>query len=232
MAEDQISVEDFKALQKQLGALTKKVADLQTENVTLKQERGDAVTILPPGEAPVYELSAPYFSPDDVWYPEGAQIEDITGLIVPNESMVPLNAAAERRVRDWQDRLPGKDRTPPLELIVQAAVEMRPKEGDAVLTHVEFQKAVMHKAIELHYERLGMSPAEARKRPTVLPARPNPNVPLMSNTRINGQVRQPAPLATRLHGQPVSPADKAAPPVGTSHTTNLGRTANPGVAAR
>lgn len=227
----QITPEEFRALQKQLGQITKQMAALSSENANLKAKVGEQVEILPPGEAPIYELAVPYFSPDDVWYPEGAQIEDITGRIVPNESMIPMNAAAEKRMRDWQIKQPSKDRMPPLELIVQAAVEMRPKEGDAVLPHGEFMKAVMTAAIARHYDNLGLPADEARRLP-VRPARHDPNVPIMSNTRINNHSGPMAPRATREYRPATAAADKAAPPIGTAQTSNIGRHANPGAGAR
>jgi hypothetical protein len=194
---------------------------------------GQQARPLPPGETPAYELTAPFFAPDDVWYPEGAQFEDVTGFLIPNETMVPLNAAAERRVLAWRESLPSKDRRPPLELVVQAATELRPREGDPELSHKDFQKAVMIRAVELHYSNLGISPDDARARMPAIPTRPDPNVPLMSNTRINGQMGRAAHQpATRLRQAPVAPADRDAPPMGTSQSTNLGRGAHQGVAAR
>ena len=217
------------ALQQQLGAVTKKLAELSSENVALKKTVGEQVTILAPGDAPVYELSGPYFSPDDVYYPEGVQFEDITGTITPNDVMIPMNAAAEKRVRDWMARQPSKTRTPPLELIVQASMELRPKEGEDSRSLIDQQTLVLRRALELHHERMGISPAQS-ERGSVLPRRADPNVPLMSNTRINGSAGQRHQQATRLREAAVAPADKSVPPMGT-RSSAIGAHATPGVTA-
>lgn len=216
------------ALKQQLGDVTSKLAKETRARVEAEKIAGQQPQILPPGEAPVYELASPYYSPDDVFYPEGAQFEDITGTIVPNESMIPLNAAAERRVTEWLARQPSKTRTPPLELIMQAAMELRPKEGVQELPVEEFMKSVMNRAIERHCANLGIKADDA---PRSVTRRPDANVPLMSNTKINNQVGSgQRPAATRLRQDAVAPANKAAAPTG-ARSTNLGSGASPGVVA-
>ncbi len=72
--------------------------------------------------APRYELLKPLYA-DDVLWGEGEIIEyDGT----PNEAMVPLNQAAEDRMRAFLDSLPG-GRTRPIEEIVADAMRNRPQ---------------------------------------------------------------------------------------------------------
>lgn len=227
-------------IQTQLDALRAQIADLTG---TVARQKGEleaaearaaqamaaaGPAVLPPGEAPVYELVKAWFSPDDIYYPEGTQFEDITGRVIPNEDMIPLNDPARKRMSDWIASQPSQTRTPPLELIMQAAMELRPKEGQQELPVADFMKLVMSKAIDRHCAAMGV-PRETMSKPQTMPRRPDPSVPLMSNTKINGQTgagaRQPA---TRLRQAATAPADKAAPPTG-GRTTNLGAGAHPGV---
>lgn len=217
------------ALRAQMGDLTKKLAQSERARVEAEKRAGEAPVYLQPGDAPLYELAAPYFSPDDVYYPEGAQFEDITGLIVPNEVMIPLNEAARQRVDEWLASQPSATRTPPLDLIIQSAMELRPRQGDAEMPHKEFMQAVMASAIEKHYG--GGAAKGELSRPPTRPQRPDPNIPLMSNTKINNQVGAGSrPAATRLRQAAVDPANKAAPPTG-GRSTNIGAGAPSGVVA-
>lgn len=217
------------ALKQQLGQVTKQLAQSERARIEAEKRAGEAPHELAPGDAPLYELAGPWFSPDDVYYPEGARVEDITGRIVPNEVMIPLNDAARVRVDEWMAKQPGAHRTPPLELILQSAMELRPKEGQGELSVADFMQAVMSNAIAKHYG--GGVTAEDLKRPVTRPQRADPNVPLMSNTKINNQVGAGArPAATRLRQGAVAPAEKAAPPTG-ARSSNLGSGASPGVTA-
>lgn len=229
MANDQDIQAQLSAMQAQMRALTEKLAQSEAARSAAEQQMATMTgpAMLAPGEAPVYELASPYFSPDDVFYPEGAQFEDITGRIIPNEAMIPMNEPARKRVAEWINSQPGKARTPPLELIMQAAMELRPKEGAAEMPVSDFMQAVMARAIERHY---GPNATEDMRKAPTMPRRADPNVPLMSNTRINNQVGAGARTpATRLRQAPIAPANKAAPPTG-GVSTNLGSGA-PGVIA-
>ena len=89
-------------------------------------------------ERPRYRLTAPFFAPNDTLYPEGTTI---TWLDTPNEFMVPLNEAANSKMRDWLDfldqqaaikaALDGKSfikRAGDLGDVVAAAIADRPRE--------------------------------------------------------------------------------------------------------
>jgi hypothetical protein len=88
---------------------------------------------LPEHLRPAYELLAPYFSPDQVYYNEGTQIVDLFGDLPLNEHMYPLNGPAEENLDKHLRSLP-MGGTPPHDLLIQATMETRPREGDDPVT--------------------------------------------------------------------------------------------------
>ena len=92
--------------QEQFQFILQQLAELTGKYNSLKQATG-GVELLAPEEVPIYEIGeGGYYSADDVLYPAGIQIEDVTGSIVPNEQMIPLNEAAERRMQAYLETLP------------------------------------------------------------------------------------------------------------------------------
>ncbi len=83
-------------------------------------------------ETPRYELLQPWYAPGDHYIVEGTEVE-YAGT--PNESMRPLNKAAEDKLRAY---LGGRPRTPRVEDVVYESVLKRPKETaeDVVLPGV------------------------------------------------------------------------------------------------
>ena len=163
-----------------IGALQAQIAELVASYESLKQSVAKNITHMP--DNPVYECAEPFYSPDDVYYPAGAQFEDITGRIVPNEHMIPMNPAAEQRVRAYLDSLPGKQRTPSLDNIVEAAMKLRPKIGDDPNMIANVQAAMVAEAFKTQHGMNLSDAAAAEVRP--LPKK-LANVPMMSNSRIN-----------------------------------------------
>lgn len=227
------SAREFAELRQQLVALTGQYNEL-------KQATG-GVTLLSPEEVPIYEIGeGGYYSPDDVLYPAGVQIEDITGSIIPNEQMIPLNAPAERRMAAYLAHLdklaPGATNNSEmfLEAAMMVAHTFDARGRNPVEAKLEFNKLVLDEMGRLQMKQRGMLPDNTPRLP-VMPQRQGP-VPMMSNTRIrnadgNGlfpdRVGMPAPqrgpLHTRVRAAAVDPANKAAPPMGTIQNQTLGR---------
>lgn len=226
------SAREFAEMRAQLALLTGKYNEL-------KQATG-GVTLLSPEEVPIYEIGeGGYYSPDDVLYPAGVQIEDITGSIIPNEQMIPLNAPAERRMRAYLAHL---DSIAPsaannsemfLEAAMMVAHTFDARNRNPVEAKLEFNKLVLEEVTRLQMKQRGMLP-DNTPRLAVMPQRQGP-VPMMSNTRIrNGDANglydrvgapapQRGPLHTRMRAAAVDPANKAAPPMGTVQNQTLGR---------
>jgi hypothetical protein len=226
------TAEQFEAMRRQLLALTGKYNEL-------KQATG-GVTLLAPEETPIYEIGeGGYYSADDVLYPAGVQIEDITGTIIPNEQMIPLNDAAERRMTSMLQSLPRGGNTPSHELIIEAAAMVLPAYDasgkDPFEAKAELQKQILDQAMRLRMKQVGMLPGDDSPRLAVRGARTGP-VPMMSNTRIRqgdvfdrGHLAGTAPMPsrgpshTRLRNPGLAAAQKAAPPMGTVHNETIGR---------
>ncbi len=234
------TAEEFADLRHQLAALSNAYSEL-------KQATG-GLTLLPPEETPVYELTQPWFSPDDVYYPAGTQVEDITGSIVPNEFMIPLNAAAEARLTEYLSVLPHQG-TPSMEYIIEAAMTLRPREGDDPRLAAQYHGEVLKRAMELKYKaegRLAREPGDRPRLPIRLPTKPG-QVPIMPNTRIRqvvaedrfdgyrgrfmpgmGPLQNARPSATRMRQPAPSAAERVAPVLGTVSSHPLGNV-GPGV---
>ena len=226
------SAEEFAFLRQQLVDLHGKYNDLK--------EATGGVTLLAPEEVPVYEIGeGGYYSADDVLYPAGVQIEDITGTIIPNEQMIPLNAAAERRMDAYLDRLPQGGTTPSHELIIEAAAMVLPafdaSGKDPHEARAELQRQILDQAMRLRMKQAGMTPQDQPARLAVRGARNGP-VPMMSNTRIRqgdsfdrtnlaatAPMPSRAPAQTRLRSSPLAPSQKAAPAMGSVQNQTIGR---------
>jgi hypothetical protein len=214
---------EFEALKHKVAALEKERADLQR---TVERQQGELSTlpvVLPDHERPVYEIiNEAFVSPDDVYYPVGAQFADMTGRIIPNENMVPLNEPARERIHAWHESLPQKDRMVSADDLLQAAVELRPREGDAEISNADWATAVLNKAMQLRFGQKNAAP-----RGHTMPVTPG-DVPIMSNTRIMGRDMPRGPSTTELKRDPINPADKAQPVIPRSEL--LGKHAGIGVA--
>ena len=207
------------SLQAQMASLAKQVVALQAENFGL---RGETKAEREVNLAPKYMVMEPgYYSPDDIYYPAGAIFEDLTGRIIPNECMEPQNASAERNMRAYLNSLPMVGATPPLDLIVEAAMQIRPKNGDEALTTAEFQGLLLQRALELKAQKQGLLPRDTAAPERQLPKQMG-NVPIMSNTRISGSSHFKAAPMTKLRSAPVAPADKEAAAMGTSRSQLIG----------
>ena len=199
-----ITPEAFAALQRQLADLQRVVAS----NV-------DAMP-----DEPFYECAEPFYSSDDVYYPAGARFVDVTGLMKPNENMIPLNSAAESKMREYLDSLPNAQRTPSIANITEAMMRVRPREGDDPKLLAAMQSRMLQEAFEIQYG-VGpdkLNPSEVRPAP-----RPRGNVPMMPNTRIvGGDPSRNVRGATRFVSEPVAPAHKATRVMGAVQSTPLG----------
>jgi hypothetical protein len=198
--------DDVAKLQALVATLQKQKDDLLAENNSLRGE-------LPPeplalDDQPLYEVvNQAIFTQDDQWLPPGVQFRDKFATMIPNECMMPLNSAAQRRYREWEDSLPLRGEQPPLEHVLQAAMELRPRAGDPEIGHIEFQTAVLRRALELR----GAAP---RRRPVSIQPFRGTDAPLMSNVRINGAPRAAVQRAAQVVRGPVMPANMEQPPVG------------------
>ena len=162
---------DLEIMRSQIAALEKANASL-LEKVHAAGAMRPAVQMLSTEEQPVYEIvNEAFYSPDDVLYPVGTQFADVTGMIIPNENMHPLNEPAKRRIQHWMDSLPVAGAQPSIEHILQAAMEMRPREGESPLSMIEFQTATIKRAMEIKYNGQSNAP-----RPATLPVRAKPRI--------------------------------------------------------
>jgi hypothetical protein len=171
------SLEAFHALQEQLRKTNEMVAHLANQNEQLQRAVDGGV--LPEDERPMYELTQPYMSPDDVYYPEGVQFVDVTGTIVPNEFMIPLNAPAQERYTEYMNSLPAPGRQPTLTDVIDASIKAAGQLGG----NASRDELATLMASMLIQGRLGKSDP-AMNEPAHLRQRPSANVPLMPNTHI------------------------------------------------
>lgn len=227
------------SVEEQLAALTKLVerqastlAVQQDEIISLRRN-GGAARLLAPEEVPIYELTDHYYSADDVFYPAGTQIEDIDGSMVPNEQMIPLNEPARVKMERYLRSLPQMG-TPNFEFIMDAAMQLRPQEGEQPLDRAAYHAGILQRAMELKARAEGRMPGLAPEpQMPKLPVR-RQGVPMMPNTRIKdgnaigprdtaGSATLPARNArTRTRQGAQAPADKVAPAMGTVQNLPLG----------
>lgn len=225
-AEGAISPEQFKALMAQVNSMGQQLAVISQRNQELEEAAKFAETggVLPEEEQPTYEVLNPQgFNAPDQFYPEGTRFTDIYGCLLPNDQFLPLNRAAEERMDAYLKSLPGQVRTPPLDFVLEAAHQLRNMEG----TQAEFYLATAQQALELaskHGAKIQIS--DPITRPVKLS-----NIPLMTNSRINGVEPARAPAATRYRGEGAGPADRFEPAMTGNRTELLGRFAPPRVRA-
>lgn len=208
-------------MSKELNTNTDDIAALKQELEALRSQiRGIAPKMAQPeNQMPEYEIiNEPYFSPDCIWWPIGAQFTDISGRIIPNASMLPLNKAAEERVRLWQQSLPIERNAPTVDYLIEAAFQNRPRHGEQDMDKAQFQRAMLESAITMMQKDRGIAPAaEPQPRMTTMPSRPD-GVPLMSNTKIQGNnTGANQERLTRMKREPLAPAHKEQPAMGTIH---------------
>ena len=223
-AKKEVSPEQFAELMAQVKAMGQQLAAVSRRNEEL--EAAATGGILPEEDQPAYEvINSPqgFFSPDCVFYPEGARFVDLTGSLIPNETFLPLNRAAEQRLLDWEQSLPSQTRTPPIDLILEAAMQLRDHTGD----RQSFFTDIMKKSLDL------ASAAGARVQVSnpITRGVKQTDVPLMTNSRFNGQDRARSATMTRYRGEGAGPADKAEPAMTGGKNELLGRFAPPRVRA-
>ena len=227
-----------------IARLQHQLESMETRFVALESASG-GMELLPPEEVPVFEIGpGGYYSPDDVLYPEGVQIEDITGRMPLNEQLIPLNRPAEMRLERYLRTLP-QHGTPNHEFVLEAAFRQLATlqgMGDTPEARSAFGERVLEEAGKLKMKQLGLLPGNDMPRGGApRPAHRAGNVPIMPNTRIRSDAsplghiipdRVPMRGApqTRVRAGATSPGSKAAPPMGTVASTNLG-TAGPGARA-
>lgn len=219
--------------------LQNRLADMELRMNTLSA--GGGMELLPPEEMPIFEVGpGGYYSADDCLYPEGVIIEDITGRMPLNEQLVPLNEPAEERLEMYLRSLP-QHGTPSHEFVLEAAFRQLGDLAGNTGDRAGFFARVLEDAAKLRMTQLGLLPGqEAPRAASPRTAAERSHVPIMSNTRIRhdagplGHVPQ-APLGrgavqTRMRAPAAAPAHKAAPPMGTVASTNIG-TAGQGATA-
>lgn len=102
-------------------------------------------------DGPVYELLADCFFDDSLWLAG----EHIATDMTPNHHMHPLNKAAAERVEMWLSTLPQAGSNLRVDDLLEAAMMLRPKEGDAELTTADFHSAVVRLAGQIKAKREG-----------------------------------------------------------------------------
>jgi hypothetical protein len=208
-------------------------------------ESAHGAEFLPLEEMPVFEIGpGGYYSADDVLYPEGVIIEDVTGRMPLNEQLVPINEPAQARMQRYLQSLPAHGGASH-EFVIEAMLQMLPELNGVPLTpdvKTEFHARVLEQAGRLRMTQLGLMPGQANARAaSPQPAAARAAIPLMPNTRIRTDagptgILPPADrlargaVKTRARAAAVAPANKAAPPMSGVASTNLG-TAGPGARA-
>lgn len=207
-----IDAKEFRDMQRQLAELSKGYSALAAQKAEL--EKALSGNVLPEDEQPRYLLAQPYYSPDDVYYLEGMIITDVCGDIVPNEFMIPQNAAAQQRYDAAMEKLAeyGTGRQPTLYEIIDAASRVTRELGPTA-SGDQIQAALMAAVIT----KVGTGQGRRAQPGFAAPStqlRPNAAVPLMSNTNIieGGTPHRPAapprrgPQRTRAAGQAPEPS--------------------------
>lgn len=200
----------------QSAEILRQIAELRAKNADLEARLQTSTDF--PTTNPVYEILEPgFYSSDDVYYPVGAQVEDLLGTMIPNECMVPMNAAARERSEAYIASLPEGRRTPNLGTIVETAMKMRPREGDDPNRMADFAGRLLAEAFRADY---GADPSGGRSAPQMPVKRDG--VPLMPNTRIGKGGSPQAPGSTRVARLPLPPGLKTTRAMGTVQSNPLG----------
>lgn len=140
--------------------------DVRAENEALRKQLAEMAArfegYTPPrhvdtGPRPQYRLLKPFYGPNDHYYDpeEGEEVIEWTGT--PNEAMEPLNGPARVRMLEWLETLPGGGDLP-IDLIMEAAMKMRPVHGQDDAPLADFAGNVMREAIRLRNAREGKAP--------------------------------------------------------------------------
>lgn len=116
--------------------------------ITYVTKEGENVT------EPCYVLTGDCFLEDTYWL-EG-EIIIAPQALIPNEAMRPLNRAAEKATRDWQATVPLSGEGISRDELMEAAIMLRPKEGEPELNPEQFAGAVFKLALRLRDKRQGM----------------------------------------------------------------------------
>lgn len=234
--------EETRALRAELAEMKQALAE-QRQLTEMAMAEVQASQPLPPEAVPAYELKEPFWTPDNQYMPPGTIFEDITGVLVPNEGMIPLNEPAYRNMEAYLQTLPTNG-TISNEMMLQAMMETRPHDGEPV-TQKEWHARALARAVELKMKAEGRSYTLPRR--SQMPQRGQP-APIMGGARIHQidpntpntpdyrarfmpgeKVARPAP-ATRVVQSAVSAAEKSQPVFGETHSRPIG-TVGPGVQA-
>jgi len=156
-------------------------------------------------EGPVYELLADCFFDDSLWLTG----EHIATDMTPNHHMQPLNKAAGERIELWLSTLPETGSNLRVDDLLEAAMMLRPKEGDAELSSADFHAAVLRRASQLKAKREGGSGMTVP--PIVQSAAGIKNAPAMPNANI-GSARGYDFAEHRVSHQPQKPDRKVRRP--------------------
>jgi hypothetical protein len=138
-------------------------------------------------EEPAYRVIGKGIFMDDTLWLEG---EEVIYDGTPNDSMEPMNAAAEQKMLSWKRGLPDTGKTK-FEDMVQAAWEMRPQEGMPELAKADFYAAIVRRAVELRVNREGGH--ENVVQPFFTMPKLNASVPPMSNMSFGEAARPVVP---------------------------------------
>jgi hypothetical protein len=132
---------------------------------------------------------------------------------VPCYQWRPLNRAAGERIQQWLESLPAKGENIPQEFISQAAMQLRPREGDPEFPHDVWWGHVNKLAATLYAKHRGVSGSYIPRAATAYnPIRRNiPVMPFASSTGLTPlEPGRPAPgVAQHLPQSPMAAAARA-----------------------
>jgi hypothetical protein len=222
------------ARDERIAALEAALEGMAAKFGALTQATG-GVTILPPEEMPIFEVGpGGYYSADDQLFPEGTQIEDVTGRMGLNENLIPLNEPAEDRIIRYVSALP-KQGTPMHEYIIEAAARVLPTlsgTADTPEARAEINGKILEVASQLSLKARGLMPDDGSPRIPVRAPQRAGHTPIMPNTRIRhdqsplshlaAPLPQRAPQVTRVRQGAAAAASKHTPPMGTVANKTLG----------
>jgi hypothetical protein len=203
----EVSAAEFRAMQRQIRDMQKNFAVVVARNKELEVEATGGV--LPESDQPIYELAAPWFSPDDVYYYEGMIVTDVRGDIIPNEFMIPRNEPAQQRYDAYMNGLPAPGRQPTISEMIDATARVMRDMGQGASGN-EVQAAVFAALLSK-----GMDTKRGERNAAfTAPQRAvdRNNVPLMANTNITQQgtpQRPPVPKRGPVRTKQVGLAEES-----------------------
>lgn len=103
---------------------------------------------------PAYRLKAPHFFDDTFW----SEDDVIVSTLEPTLHMEPLNQAAGERMEAFVQSLPADSEGISVGEMMEAAMMLRPREGEPELSNEAFQGAVLKLAAQLKAKRRGGDP--------------------------------------------------------------------------